>query len=106
MAEKSSKYPDKKWVRGALRWATPRIKHKMIDAYIVGSEAKGTAKPDRDLDIAIIIAPVRGITSLKFSERYHQCKQYPLTYNDRTVDLQFFYPDDQELSTYSKIDLT
>jgi predicted nucleotidyltransferase len=77
------------------------------DFFVVGSEARGTAKEDSDLDIAIIIDQKfdadteEPISSIKFTEMFHQ--QYaseadvPTTDSGRTIDIQFFYPDDEEL---------
>ena len=102
IAKIKQKYPSLSTVR---RWYGKN--KKIIDAYIVGSEAKGTAKYDSDLDIAIIIPPKIGISSLKFSEHWHMNhnRDWWLNWNGRQVDLQFFYPDDPELKEYSKIPL-
>lgn len=101
-------YPTKSWIKNLFRWSNPRINVKFLDAFIVGSEAKGIAKPDSDLDIAVIIEPIRGKTALKKTEEYHSRfftdAQKP-KWNDRIVDIQFFYPNDPELQSYSKIDL-
>lgn len=87
-------------------YASRRV--KVLAAYIVGSEAKGTAKIDSDLDIAIVIPIVRGKTSIKYSEQYHD--RFPNneskpTWQGRRVDFQFFYPNDKQLEEYSKIPL-
>lgn len=96
-------YPDLAWIRSHLRNSVPRVRYPVLALYVVGSTAKGTAGPDSDLDLAIVIEPVRGKTSLKFTEHYHARQWKPPTWLNRSVDFQFFYPDDLELSTYSKI---
>ena len=100
-------YPTIVWINEEMRYSPYAARRvKILEAFIVGSEAKGTAKPDSDLDIALVIEPVKGKTSIKYSEYYHQkfpsddCKP---KWNGRRVDFQFFYPDDPQLATYSKI---
>lgn len=105
----SPSYPSLSWVRSQLRWnATSNSREKVLAAYIVGSEAKGTARPDSDLDIAIIVAPHKRVSAIQKSERYHQkftSDQQKPKWNGRIVDLQFFYPDDKALLGYTKIEL-
>ncbi len=102
-------YPSLRWVVGRLRNnVIYRVRYKVLDGYVVGSEAKGTARPDSDLDIAVIITPVRGRSALQISERYHAQfadDQWKPHWNGRVVDIQFFYPDDPELAGYSRIKL-
>lgn len=101
--------PSVRWVRSALRHnLVARARYQILAAYIVGSVAKRTARPDSDLDIAVIIPPVRGRSTLQITERYHakfeddRCKP---RWHGRVVDVQFFYEDDPELQTYSRIEL-
>ncbi len=81
---------------------------EVLEHFTIGSEAKGTAKKDSDLDIAVVIEPKidpdsgDDISSSKFSEQFHQ--QYasegevPTTEDgSRKIDLQFFYANDPEL---------
>jgi len=78
----------------------------VIDVFIVGSEAKGTATPTSDIDIAVVIPPISGKTALQVSEGFHMAYGDALPFvGDREVDLQFFYEDDPELKDYSKISL-
>jgi predicted nucleotidyltransferase len=98
-------YPDLRWVKHQLRsnlWS--RVEYPVLDAFIIGSEARGTARAGSDIDVAVVIPPVRGKTALQVSERYHgkftSSSQYP-EWEGRAVDFQFFYPDDPELLTYS-----
>lgn len=98
------KYPTIKWIKQQLRYCY--IRKQVLAAYIVGSEAKGTARANSDFDIAVVIPPVYGKSSLKYSELFHsKLNQTEVKWNDRTVDFQFFYPTDTELETYSKIPL-
>ena len=102
-------YPSISWIRQQLRWNPySSARYKILSAYVIGSEAKGTANPDSDLDIAVVIAPAMKSTALNRTERYHQKftdnSQMPV-WNNRRVDFQFFYPDDPELETYSKIEI-
>jgi len=101
------KFPDKRWIVSNLRNnLVSRVKYPVLDAYVVGSVAKGTNTPDSDLDIAIIIPSSNRVTALQRSENYHQKftsdTQKP-HWNDSIVDFQFFYDDDPELSNYQKI---
>lgn len=84
------------------------MRRKILGAFIVGSEARGTARPDSDLDVAVIIPHVRGKTSLRVTEKYQAHftgnSQKP-KWNGRVVDVQFFYPDDLELGRYDKIEM-
>lgn len=102
-------YPSLKWIRSWLRWGyVSSIRDRVLSAYIIGSEAKGTARQDSDLDIAAIIPPRGRVSAIQRTERYHQKFTSNLqkpTWNGRVVDFQFFYPDDAELSGYSKIKL-
>lgn len=84
------------------------LRRKIIEAYIVGSEAKGTANENSDLDIAIVVEPVRGKTSLQLTEAYHNkfsSEQFVPRWNGRKIDVQFFYPTDSELEGFQKIKL-
>ena len=99
--------PSLSWVRSTLRnslYAPLRV--QILAAYVVGSEAKGLARPDSDLDIAVVIPEIRGKTALQFSERYHN--RFPSdsakpAWEGRRVDFQFFYPSNSELQGYPKI---
>lgn len=96
------------WIKRTLRlslYAPRRV--NVLAAYIVGSVAKGTARPDSDLDIAVVIPPVRGKTSLAYTEAYHA--KFPSDnvkpdYDGRRVDFQFFYPGEIPAS-YAKLDI-
>jgi len=82
--------------------------YKIKSAFVVGSVAKGTAGDESDIDIAIIIPEVKGKTALKVTEQYHSRftsnEQMP-HFKGRRLDLQFFYEDDKDLSSYAKIQL-
>lgn len=78
---------------------------------LVGSHAKGLASPSSDFDVAIIysssIRKENNLpTALKLSELMHASygSQMP-TYCNRPVDIQIFFDDDKELTSYSMIPL-
>jgi predicted nucleotidyltransferase len=101
--------PKKRWVASQLR-NNPysRVSHKILDAFIVGSVAKGTDRPDSDLDIAVIIPESKRVSALQRTEQYHakftDRAQMPV-WQGRRVDFQFFYANDPQLATFSKIPL-
>jgi predicted nucleotidyltransferase len=103
----SKVYPAISWVRARLRNnMTSRFNGKVLACYIVGSEARGCARSDSDLDIAIVVPSRARLSALKMTERYHEkfmeeC-QKPM-WGGRIVDFQFFYADDEALASYSKI---
>ena len=100
-------YPSLKQLKSILRSnIIVPLRRNIIEAYIVGSEAKGSAKPGSDLDIALVVEPVRGKTSLQLTELYHSKfsnEQFAPKWKGRKIDVQFFYIEDSELETYSKI---
>ena len=102
-------YPSKRWLAGQLRNnIRSRVDYPVLDMFIVGSEAKGTAKKDSDIDIAVIISESKRVTSLKRTENYHSkfINEFDKPkWNGRVIDFQFFYPSDVELEKYSKIKL-
>jgi len=104
-----NKYPTIRDIRSKLRYNIIHpLRIGILDAFIVGSEAKGTARSDSDLDVAIIINPIRGKSALQYTDQYHQYFSDEVTtphWGDRKLDFQFFYPDDPELQTYQKIQL-
>ena len=78
----------------------------ILDSFVVGSEAKGTARSNSDLDVAVVIHRRTGSSSVQFSDRWNSAQQADKHFwNERKIDFQFFYPDDPELSWYSKIPL-
>lgn len=107
--ENEIQYPTISWMRTQLRDnLIARTRYKILGAYVIGSEAKGLARPDSDLDIAVIIPPVRGKTALQITEYYHSKfadERWKPKWNGRIVDIQFFYSTDAELASYSKIPL-
>lgn len=101
--------PSLSWVRARLRYGIRvAVRRKVLAAYVVGSFARGRATEKSDVDIAVIINPVKGKSSLKYTENYHghftSNSQYP-TWEGHRVDFQFFYPTDPELKRYQKIPL-
>jgi len=100
-------YPNRRDIIYMLRNnMVSRVNYPIISGYIIGSEAKGTARLDSDLDIGLIIPTSNNITSLKRTENYHSKflndDQKP-KWNGRIIDFQFFYLDDQEFNDYNKI---
>ncbi|MBU0491669.1 MAG: nucleotidyltransferase domain-containing protein [Chloroflexi bacterium] len=99
-------YPTVAWLRSQLRWTRPRVRRRVLAAYVVGSEARGTATPTSDLDIAVVVSPVRGQSALQLSERFHSTVGRPaILWHGRVVDLQFFYPGDPDLAECARIPL-
>lgn len=99
--------PSLSWVRKELKLnLVYSFRRKVIVAYIVGSEAKGTTNVNSDLDVAIIIESIRGKTALQITEDYHQKfldDLFKPRWENRILDFQFFFPDDQDLKIYKKI---
>jgi hypothetical protein len=56
-SEIGEKYPSRRWILRTLRKSlVAPMRVNLLDAYIVGSEAKGTARLNSDLDIALVIS--------------------------------------------------
>lgn len=84
-------------------------REKVLNAYIIGSVAKGTANENSDIDIAVIIDKKPKLSALKLTEQYHAkftSDQQKPRHEGRLVDIQFFYPEDQELAKYKKIKIS
>lgn len=102
-------YPDRSWIVNQLRnnWHS-KVSYPVLSAFVIGSEAKGTAHENSDIDIAVIIPSSTRISALKRSERYHSKfvndNQKP-KWAGRIVDFQFFYEGDSALAGYAKIPL-
>jgi predicted nucleotidyltransferase len=109
--EQSIELPSLKWVKSKLRNnVTFRVRENVLAAYVIGSIAKGTAKANSDLDIALVIPAKRRISALRLSERFHLKMDltggiYP-TFLGRRVDFEFFFPGNAILATYPAIKLT
>ena len=108
---KQIELPTLKWVKSKLRNnVTFRVREKVLAAYVIGSIAKGTAKPNSDLDIAVVIPAKRRVSALRLSERFHLKMALTgginPTFLGRRVDFQFFFPDAGILATYPAIKLT
>jgi predicted nucleotidyltransferase len=102
-------YPTVRWIRTRLRYDLVHpVRRKILGATIVGSEARGVARPGSDLDVAVVIPRVRGKSSLQITDDHHaryMSNNLKPEWNGRVVDVQFFYPDDPELARYDKIEL-
>lgn len=94
-------YPSLVWVKGNLRNNLIKpLRLKVTRAFIVGSYANGTFDENSDLDIAVVIPRRIGISSMQFSEDYHSnftSNEQKPKWNNKIVDLQFFYENDAEL---------
>lgn len=62
--------------------------------FLAGSTVRGEATPESDLDILMVIPPVRGKRAITVSEQYHarftHDHQKP-HFQGRLVDFQFYY---------------
>ena len=116
-----------KLIRHNLRWCPygPRICHKVLDCFVVGSVAKGCATAESDLDIALVIAPVKGKTAIEYTEQYYNrwetlaiangieaAEKSKPHFNGLPLDFQFFYSEpgkggqsDMLPDNYSKIEV-
>lgn len=93
-------FPDLKSIKHALRWGLHgRFNYPVIGAYVIGSRARGDFNEDSDIDIGVVISPVRGKSSLKITENYHSKYHNNFEkprFNDMIIDFQFFYPGELE----------
>lgn len=99
MAKIASLMRNNKWVKR---------NYPIIKAYVVGSVARGCATTQSDIDIALVIAPVKGKDALRVTEDYHGrfSRDYQKPhFKNRRLDLQFFYENDPALANYTKIDI-
>ncbi len=78
-----------------------RVRRPILAAYLIGSQATGKARPDSDMDVALVIVPVKGKDSLHYTEAFHHHyrsnREMP-EWNGRRVDFQFFYPGEVRLA--------
>ena len=109
--ENTEGYPTLRWVKAQLRnniyYQFPRNR-RALGAFIVGSVARGLEHDESDLDIAVIIEPIRGKSAMQISDDFHSrfaTNTMKPNWNGRVVDFQFFYPNDPEMQNYSKIPL-
>lgn len=91
-------YPSLKFLRSELRNNLIKsFRRKIHSAFIIGSEAKGSSTIDSDIDIAIIVTPLKRKSSLKLSEDFHSNFIYDFQkskWRGRVIDFQFFYEDE------------
>lgn len=102
-----NKYPTIVEIKQLLRYnLTKPTRVKVIKAFVVGSEAKGTTNSKSDLDIAVIIPNHKRKTSIRFSEDYHsnfQTLTQKPNWNNKFIDFQFFFKTDIELKKIKKL---
>lgn len=99
--------PKMKDVRSMLRFnPVASVRDKVLEAYIVGSVAKGTNGDGSDLDIAVIIPAKKTVSDYKFTVRYHQKfmqDNHKPHWQGMRVDFQFYYNPDA-LSEFHRLD--
>lgn len=85
--EKPVELPTLNWVKSKLRNnVTFRVREKVLAAYVIGSIARGTAKANSDIDIALVIPAKRRVSALRLSERFPFVKrQLSFTPNDDSI---------------------
>ena len=101
--------PSISWVKRHLKQNVVAFYGTVLGAYVVGSVARGKAGPESDLDITVIIKRQRGVSSLKFTDRYHARilhESWKPNFGGRIVDFQFFYETDHELDESEKIEIS
>jgi predicted nucleotidyltransferase len=67
-------YPQLAWVKRQLRHnSVARLSRRrtILAVFIIGSEARGMAGPDSDLDIAVVIGGRKYPSAFKITENYH-----------------------------------
>lgn len=82
------------------------LRIKVLEAFIIGSEAKGTSTEKSDLDIAVVIPVMKRKTSIQFSEIYHshfKFENQKPKWKDKRIDFQFYYETDKDLQDIQKI---
>lgn len=104
-----NEYPTISFLRKALRYnAVKSLRPQILNMYIIGSEALGTGFEKSDLDVAVIIPKIKDKSSIQYTENYHthflHSNQKP-KWNNRIIDFQFFFEEDDELKTITKIEL-
>ena len=101
------KYPKRQDVESWLRiFGFDDIADNMLGAYVVGSVARKKARPDSDLDIAVIV-PADTLTedTLDLNTDILNSMADEVRWEDRRVDIQVFSDQDPRLKSYSKIPL-
>lgn len=58
------------------------LRERVKRAFVVGSLATGTQRPDSDIDILLQVTPKRGYTAAELAEKYRQkLRQYFVTHD-------------------------
>ena len=111
LLEVNNNMPSMNFLKGILknnlyaRLTKDQLK-KIKDMYIVGSYAKGTYNENSDIDIAVIMEPIKNKTSLQFTEYFHskyKTDKAKPKFNGKIIDFQFFWTTDNMWKKYSKI---
>ena len=110
------KYPKLNDIQRMLQATIPEVETIMQDAFIVGSQARGTATPESDVDVAILVkeSDLAGLLEeldmldldyLNTELLNARADTDVCTWEGRPVDLQVFVDSDPRLKDYSKIKL-
>lgn len=103
-------FPTIAFLRKELRYnLTKAIRPKILKAFIIGSEARGTATPKSDLDVAVVILKIRGKSSIQYTENFHSqfiSEKLNFKWRERKLDFQFFFENDEDLDGIPKIEIS
>lgn len=104
-----NEYPSLRFLRSELRNnLTKSFRRKILCAFIIGSEAKGTSAINSDIDIAIIVDALKRKSSLKLSEEFHSNFIHDFQipkWKGRIIDFQFFYKEEFDKLNIPKIEI-
>ncbi|MBU0491670.1 MAG: hypothetical protein KKA73_07800 [Chloroflexi bacterium] len=93
-------YPTVAWLRSRLRRSRPPVRWSIQAAYVVSGHETHMG-PTTRLEVAVVVAPVRGKNALQLNERSHSsADRPPIIWHIRPVELVFYYPDAPELAAY------
>ncbi len=84
---------------------TPEELGEIETGYVMGSIAKGKAKPDSDMDITLISNTLDSSAAEDLSNTILDVIEHSVKWNGRTLDIQVWSRNDPRLAKYSKIPL-